>query len=179
MIKSLQEQLVSTGLIDKKKAKKIKTEQQKNSRKQRGSATPQNTRQDFIEASRENAERDRELNRQRQAQNEQKAVAAQIRQIVQTNRLPREESCDIAFNFVVQGKVKKIYVNQETRDRISAGKLAIVEVDKQYDLVPSNLVEKLRRRSAACVVFHSDAQVKDEPVEDDYANFKVPDDLMW
>lgn len=179
MIKSLQEQLVSTGLIDKKKANKIKAEQHKSSRKQRGSATPQNTRQDFIEASRENAERDRELNRQRQVQNEQKAVAAQIRQIVQANRLPREDAGDITFNFVVQGKVKKIYVNQETRDRISTGKLAIVEVDKQYDLVSSSLVEKLRRRSATCVVFHNDAKAKDEPVEDEYANYKVPDDLMW
>ncbi|HXK55516.1 MAG TPA: DUF2058 family protein, partial [Gammaproteobacteria bacterium] len=85
MVKSLQEQLISTGLIDKKKAKKIKTEQQKNSRKNRGSTASRDAGQDFREASRARTERDRELNRQRQIQNERKAVAAQIRQIVLAN----------------------------------------------------------------------------------------------
>jgi len=179
MIKSIQEQLVSAGLIDKKKAKKLKTEQHKLSRKNRGSAVPQNTREDFREASRKGAERDRELNRQRQAKNEQKAVAAQIRQIVHANRLPREEGDDTLFNFVVQGKVRKIYVNQETRERISTGKLAIVELDGQYDLIPSNLVEKLRKRSETCIVFYNDPQTQDKPAEDDYSDYKVPDDLIW
>ena len=180
MAKSLQEQLISTGLIDKKKANKIKTEQLKKSRKQRASAAPKNTtRQDMQKASRESAERDKELNRRRQVEREQKAVAAQIMQLVQANRLPKEEGADIAFNFVVQGKVKKIYVDQQTRDRIGAGKLAIVEVNGQYDLVSANLIEKLRQRSTTCVVFHNDPQTKEEPMEEEYANHKVPDDLIW
>lgn len=180
MIKSLQEQLISAGLIDKKKAKKIKIEQHKNSRKKRGSSKSQSTRQDFREASRKSAERDRELNRQRRIKDEQKAVAAQTRQIVQAGRLPREEGGDdTAFNFSVQGKVKKIYVSKETRERIIAGKLAIVEVDRQYDLVPSNLVEKLRKRSETCVVFHNDTQTGDEPAVDDYSEYRIPDDLIW
>lgn len=108
MVKSLQEQLISTGLIDKKKAKKIKTEQQKNSRKNRGSTASRDAGQDFREESRARTERDRELNRQRQIQNERKAVAAQIRQIVLANRLPREEGNDAeAYHFIVRGKVKK------------------------------------------------------------------------
>jgi hypothetical protein len=179
MIKSLQEQLVSAGLIDKKKAKKIKADQNKSNRKKRGPAAPQSTGQTFREASKESAERDRELNRQRQVLSEQKAIAAQIRQIVQANRLPREADGDVAFNFVDQGKVKKIYVDQETRERISSGKLAIVTVDKQYDLVPSSLVEKLRKRSETCVVFHNESQTSEKSAGDDYSEYKVPDDLMW
>lgn len=179
MIKSLQDQLISTGLIDKKKAKKITAEQHKNKRKQRGSVAPQHTQKVSHEASNANTQRDKELNRQRQAQSEQKAIAAQIRQIVHANRLPREEDGDIAFNFVVRGKVKKIHVSQETRDRLSSGKLAIVEVDLLYDLVPSTLVEKLRRRNEACVVFLNHPQKRESPGEDDYADYQVPDDLVW
>ncbi|MCP4286772.1 MAG: DUF2058 domain-containing protein [Gammaproteobacteria bacterium] len=181
MAKSLQEQMISAGLIDKKKARKIKTDQQKSNRKQRqrGSAPAQSTEQKLNEASKVRAKLDRDLNLQRQMRNEQNAVAAQIRQMVQANRLPKEKDGEAVFNFVVLGKVKKIYVSQETRERISSGKLAIVKVDRQFDLIPSNLVEKLRKRSETCVVFHNDPQKADENAEADYPEHKVPDDLMW
>lgn len=178
MTKSLQEQLISIGLIDKKKAKKITNEQYKNSRKQRCSPAQQTPAENQATTSRLNAERDRELNRKRQLRNEQKAVEAQVRQIVHANRLPKEEG-EIAFNFVVKGKVKKIHISKETRDRISTGKLAIVEVGGQYELIPSSQVEKLLQRNAECVVFYNDPLVKEESVEDDYANHKIPDDLIW
>lgn len=178
MIKSLQEQLISSGLIDKKRAKKITTEQSKNSRKQNRPPVQQSPREYLTAESVTNAKRDRELNRQRQLQVEEKAVAAQIRQIVQSNRLPKEEG-EFSFNFVVEGKVKKILVNKDTRARISAGKLAIVEVDDQYELIPSSQVERLLQRSAKCVVFYNDPERNETPVEDDYADHKIPDDLIW
>jgi len=180
MVKSLQEQLISTGLIDKNKAKKIKTEQQKNSRKNRGSTASRDAGQDFREASRARTERDRELNRQRQIQNERKAVAAQIRQIVLANRLPREEGNDAeAYHFIVRGKVKKIYVGRQTREQISAGKLAIVEMDGKYDLLPSQWVEKLRARNDGCVVVYNDPETVETPVDEAYCGYRIPDDLMW
>jgi uncharacterized protein len=179
MAKSLQEQLISSGLINKKKAKQIRAEQHKSGRQKRGSAVPKNTRQELGEPFRDSTERDRELNRQRQAKSERKALAAQIRQMVQANRLPPEEDGDTTFNFVVQGKVKKIHVSQTTRNRISSGTLAIVEVDRRYNLVPSSLVEKLRKRSETCVVFHNEPRTGDEMADDDYPEHKVPDDLVW
>jgi len=179
MAKSLQDQLITAGLIDKKKANKIKTEQRKDSRKKRGTAIPQDNQQQHRETSRKRAERDRALNRQRQEKAQEKAVTAQVRQLVQANRVARDEGGDIAFNFVSKGKVRKIYVDRETRDRISAGKLAIVSVDSQYDLVPSSLVDKLRQRSETCVVFHNDLHAKEESLDDDYSEHKVPDDLIW
>ena len=94
MIKSLQEQLISSGLIDKKRAKMIQTEQQKSNRKERRSGLPQDSQLAFQKASKECAERDKALNRQRQLLSEQKAVAAQISQLVQAIRLPKEVDGD-------------------------------------------------------------------------------------
>lgn len=141
MNKSLQDQLINSGLIDRKKARKITADQQKNRRKLRGSVASQNIQTLDNEAANANAQRDRELNRQRQEQSERKAIAAQIRQIVHANRLPREQEGDATFNFVVRGKVKRINLSEETRKRISTGGLAIVEVDSRYDLVPSGVAE--------------------------------------
>ena len=179
MNKSLQDQLINSGLIDRKKARKITADQQKNRRKLRGSVASQNIQTLDNEAANANAQRDRELNRQRQEQSERKAIAAQIRQIVHANRLPREQEGDATFNFVVRGKVKRINLSEETRKRISTGGLAIVEVDSRYDLVPSGVAEKLWERDAACVVFYNDPNKRATPVEDGYADFQVPDDLVW
>ncbi|MCB1762245.1 MAG: DUF2058 domain-containing protein [Gammaproteobacteria bacterium] len=179
MIKSLQEQLISSGLVDKKRAKRIQTEQQKSNRKERRSGLPQDSQLAFQKASKERAERDKELNRQRQLLSEQKAVAAQISQLVQANRLPKEVDGDSVFNFVVKGKIKKIRVHPNTREQIGAGKLAIVSCDGEYSLVPASLVQKLRQRSETCVVFYNDPEVKDITENDEYPEYKVPDDLMW
>ena len=180
MIKSLQEQLISSGLIDKKKANKIYSEQRKANRKNHGPAAfEKNAGENLSKASRADAERYRELNRQLQMRSEQKAVAAQIRQIVQANRLPKEEGGDTTFNFAVRGKVKKIYTDRDTRERICTGNLAIVEVDGKYELIPSNLVEKLRARNENCIVFFNNPETDAEPAEDGYSDYKIPDNLIW
>ena len=90
MAKSLQEQLMGSGLVDKSKAKKIQKEKRKK-RKQ----TPKNEllkeEQQKIELAekqkQEKAEKDRELNRIKKAEQDKKAVKAQIIQLIQTNKI--------------------------------------------------------------------------------------------
>ena len=111
---SLQDQLLKAGLVDKNKANKAKKEKQKQAKVSRkgGEKTADEMR---LAAEREQArktERDRELNRQKQLASNQKALQAQIRQLIQLNRVDREGG-DLAYSFVDQDKVKNIHVSEE------------------------------------------------------------------
>lgn len=177
---SLQDQLLQAGLVDKEqldKARKQKTRQQ---RQQRGKKSTKNKPVDpEVQRQREEkAAQDRELNRQRDEVRRQREVAAQVRQLVRQHRHPRSHSDDdVAFNFQNKDKVKRLYVSADTHRLISAGRLVIVNDNGNFELVPPAIAEKIRARNPSLVI---DLPNDDEPAADDpYADYKVPDDLMW
>jgi uncharacterized protein YaiL (DUF2058 family) len=179
---SLFDQLQKVGLVDEKQAKKAKKQKHQQIKQQKGKkakaaqAQPPQSQQ----AQAEKAAHDRELNRQRKAAAEQKAIAAQVRQLIETNRI-RDAEGDVAFNFTDQGKVRRLYVTSQLQAQLASGLVAIVRLDAQYALVPAQTAEKIRDRDPASVVLHNaPSQQSATPAEDDpYADFQVPDDLMW
>ena len=85
---SLQDQLLKAGLTSQKKVKQVnqeKTRQKKQERKT-GVEVVDEVRQAVLENQRKSAERARELNAQRDALARQKAIQAQIVQMVQQSR---------------------------------------------------------------------------------------------
>ena len=181
---SLKDQLLKAGLVNEKQVKKATKEKQKESMRQHGQGKSEAGAEDMLRAQREKQEkieRDRLLNRQRQLEAEKKAAAAQVRQLVEQNRQPTGEG-DAPYNFVDRGKVKRLYVSDKVRHRLVAGQLAVVRLEKEYLLVPSEVAEKIKLRDAGFVIAvneEKNAETMAENPEDPYANFKVPDDLMW
>lgn len=178
---SLQDQLLKAGLVDNKKAKQVQREKKKQAKQQHKSGKPA-VDESKLQAQRvleEKAERARALNRQRQAEAEQKAIAAQIKQLIEANRLPREG--EVAYNFNDDKKVKKIYVTPRVQKQLERGIVAIVSLGGAYELVPAPVAEKIAQRDAGYVVFKNTPDIKTEPDSDDeyYAQFEIPDDLMW
>jgi len=85
---------------------------------------------------------------------------------------------EISYNFEHQNKVKKIYINAEMKQQLVQGKLGIARIEGIYELIPLVIAEKIQQRNAKrVVVFEKEEQSKDE--NDPYANFEVPDDLIW
>ena len=79
---SLQDQLLKAGMVDEKKAKKIKKDKRKQARQTpKGQTVVNEARELAKQAQAEKSARDREINRQQQAVAERKAIAAQIRQL--------------------------------------------------------------------------------------------------
>lgn len=179
MANSLHEQLLKAGLVDQQKLKQVNNEKRKQEKLQRKSKEQVVDEAKLLaqKAAAEKAERDRELNRQLKEQAERKAIAAQIEQLITLNRLPRQG--ELAYNFVDQSKVKRIYVTEAIRDKLSDGLLAIVTLKGQYEVVPAKVAEKIRQRDEACVVFCNDRQADIKDEDDPYADYKIPDDLMW
>ncbi|SCZ66366.1 DUF2058 domain-containing protein [Thiohalomonas denitrificans] len=177
MSSSLRDQLMKSGLVDEKKAKAIdqskrKKAKQKPKKQARG---VDESRERHQQQQAEKAQRDRELNRRRQEETQRRAVVAQIKQLIEENRLPKRDG-EIAFNFADGQKVKRLYINEQVHQQLTNGQAAVVKLHGQYDIVPRSVAEKIRERDESCLILCNEPGKDDD---DPYADFPVPDDLMW
>ena len=176
---SLQEQLLKAGMVDAKKAKEIKKEKRKQAKQvPKGQTAVNEAREQAERARAEKAERDREMNRQQQAAAEQKAIAAQIRQLVQMNRIDRAGG-ETAYQFADASKIKKIYVTSLQLEQLSRGLVALAKVDDSYELVPAAVADKIKQRDETVVLVQNTPGAEEVDEDDPYADYQIPDDLMW
>lgn len=181
---SLQEQLLKAGLVDDKKL--ARAEQEKNrrtsaARKKRGKkgAQPDPVRQPVQN---KKAQRDRELNQKRQQEAQRKERAAQAKQLIDINKQDRSKG-EHPYSFVYRGKVKKIYVTEAQRDQLVAGQLGIATCvtneGRKFELVPRAVAEKISERDETFRVDLGEPAKSDSGEDDPYADYQVPDDLIW
>lgn len=178
---SLQDQFLKAGLIDKNKAKQATQEKSKQKKVElrTGTQSVNEARLAALETQRQNAERARELNAQRDAAAAQKAIVAQIAQMVQQNRQSKGNG-DIAYNFTHGTKIERIYVSAAVQAHLMAGRLVIVCMNGATELVPRVIADKIAERDASLVVRVKSSKAAAQVDEDDpYAAFQIPDDLMW
>jgi len=179
---SLKDQLLKLGIVNEKRAKQVsQQERQKNKQKRSAPPTPEQDeeRRMWAQLEAEKVARDRELNRQRQEQAERKAVAAQIRQLIETHRLTKTEG-EITFNFVEGSKVKRLYVTEAIQQQLANGRLAITRLNGRHELIPGAIGEKILERDPNYPVILAVPKGGAETAEEDpYAAYQVPDDLMW
>lgn len=181
MAKSLAEQLLGAGLVNEKKVKQLKRDKHLQ-RKQnpKGSPAHDTEQQARLKLQREEAaERDRELNRQRKAEVDAKAMKAQALQMLQHNKQP--VNGEIRFNFTDprNNKIKFLFVSDLVQQHVSVGKLAICAYEEEYFVVPRHVAEKVAERFAESLIYL--AQENNQTMDDDdpYKDFQIPDDLMW
>ncbi len=179
MANAFQDQLLKAGLVSKDKLNKTNKSKHKQLKQQAKNTLTEadEIKQRAKETAQAKAEHDRKLNRQRLEAENKKALIAQIRQLVAMN-LVDDDKGDVAYNFEDSHLVKHIYVSEELRRSIVNGRLAIVRHDEGYALVPRPVAEKIIQRDRGFVVLLNDA-TQSSAEDDEYADFIVPDDLMW
>jgi len=175
---SLQDQLLEVGLIGDQQLKQTRVSKRKKGKQVGGKGRlGDETRQRAQKAAAEKARRDGELNRQHQEEVRRRAEANELRQLIHANRIPRGEG-DVAYNFLDGGGIKRIFVTADQQRKLAKGNLVVVRQDTGYELVPPDIAERVRIRDERLVVVQN--RPEDEDKEDDaYADYKVPDDLMW
>jgi len=175
--RSLQDQLLKAGLVGEQQLKQARSSKRKKG-KQSGSKSKsrEEDKRRAQQAAAEKARSDRELNLRLQEEARRKAEANELRQLIHTNRIPRGEG-NVAYSFLDGGNVKRIYVTTDQQRKLAKGGLAVVRQDTGYELVLAEIAERIRARDAGLVV------VQNKPEDDNeggaYADYKVPDDLMW
>ena len=176
-----QEQLLKAGLVSKQQVNRVNQEKNKKKKQQRSRKPGAEVNANQLkaqQASQKKAEQDRELNRKKQEQAHKKALSIEIDQLIKNNAIKRDEGCDLAYNFEHYNKVKRLYINQEMKQQILAGKLGIARITGNYELVPISVAEKIKQRNEKRVIIF-EPEHKQPSENDPYAEYEIPDDLMW
>jgi len=180
MSMSLRDQLLKAGLVSQKQVKEAERQQDRRARqppKQKAGSPPAREPARSSEAAK--TARDQALNRQQQEKAAKKALFAQIKQLIDQNRLPPIEGEDF-YNFLDGNKIRRVAVNPELRGRIGRGEVVIVRHGGRYDLVPPAIAARIRERDQRAVIAPvAAAAMETSPAEDPYAGFVVPDDMIW
>lgn len=177
MSNSLKDQLLKAGLVKKqdvkKQPKKKPPQVAKKNRKKPSENTLRTQRQML-----DKAKKDKKLNEQKRLEAQKKALFAQIKQLVNGSKVDRKEG-EKSYNFTFGKKIKTIYVTDEQHAQLSKDQLVIIHLDNDvFELVPKVVATKISERDASRVVLNE--QAESTPKEDDpYANYEIPDDLMW
>lgn len=180
MSKSLEDQFKELGLANEKQVRKARQgkKKKKGNRKPKRSeaAAPEPETESAQRERAEKAERDRRLESERQAERQAKETAARVRQIAETNRVEREKG-DVAYHFTYGSRIKELWLSKAQHRRLAAGEIGLVAVGDGYELVSKATAERICEIDAAAVLVLNSGS--DDSGDDPYADFPVPDDLMW
>lgn len=151
---SLQDQLLKAGVADKKQADKANQEKRSQRKKNKGKQTApevNQTRQEQLDQ----AERSRELNRRVNQEREKHEKLAQVKQLIEENRLDLSKYED-PYYFKVGKKIKKLYVNDDINRKLGWGEFAIVTLNGVYEIVPAKVAGQIADRDPdSLVVLHT------------------------
>ncbi|MGA7507101.1 MAG: DUF2058 domain-containing protein [Erwinia billingiae] len=175
---TLQEQMLKAGLVSSKKLAKV----QKTAKKSRVQA--REAREAVEENKKAQAERDKQLSEQQKQAALSKEHKAQVKQLIEMNGIAIAKGT-IDFNFTDNNLIKKIAVDKTTQSQLISGRLAIARLsadnngENTYAIIPASVADKIAQRDANSIVLNSALSQEEQDEDDPYADFKVPDDLMW
>ncbi len=178
MSSSLRDQLLKAGLVTEKQAKKAEQHKRQPQRPKAERGLPDEHEIAAQRARAEKAARDQALNRKQQEKAEKAARMAQIRQLIEQNRLPPVET-DEQYKFTDGSKIRSVPATPEMRQRLGSGELAIVRCDGRYHVVSAATAARVRERDATAVVELAATTDASPATDDPYKDYVVPDDITW
>jgi len=178
---SLRDQLLKTGLVNDQDVKRVQSEK---SRQKRQSKQNKKGRRDTqsdearraADAAAAKRERDRALNREREAKRRKEADEHAARELVVKHEIKRSHDAEHAFNFTDGTRIKKINVDKEQLKGLVAGELAIARTRGHYRLIPREIAERVQPTAPFLIAHLDTGETDDDPAYEDHP---VPDDLMW
>lgn len=178
-----QDQLLKAGVVTKQQVKKAQSASNKKKKEQRSKKEKivDESKLKAQQAIKEKAERDKELNKRKEEQAKQKAISAEIDQLITANLIKRSDDCEIVYNFEHRKKINRIYINTEMKQQVIDGKLGIARIEGRYELIPKVIAKKIQQRNEKRVILFDHVEQEEQIIDenDPYAEFQVPDDLMW
>ncbi len=175
---TLQEQMLKAGLVSSKKLEKV----QRTAKKSRVQAREA---REAVEVNKKaQVERDKELSEQQKQAALSKEYKAQVKQLIEMNRIVISKG-NISYNFTDNNLIKNISVDKTTQAQLISGRLAIARLvadngrDNDYAIIPAVVANKIAQRDASSIVLSVELSQEAQDEEDPYADFIVPDDLMW
>ncbi len=180
MANALQEQLLKAGLTSKQKVRDVKTKKHRN-RKQNIDDGSSALKKEIEQKRLDQASKDKALNEKRFAEAMEKGQVRSL--ITEFNKfaISMPTSAEIKFNYTLNNKIHSVYLNEDFQKQILIGKLGIVRHDEKTFVVPFKLAERVKLLVPEWCGYLATADDIDESIEenDPYADYAIPDDLMW
>ena len=181
---SLQDQLLKAGLTTKQKARQANSDKRKKGKQKRsgvqvGETLQEQVKQDLELAKKEKLARDIALNNEKKQALLAKEQQLRILQILQHHQVTNVNG-EAEYNYTFNNKIKKLFVDAITHKALVNGRLALCGVEDTTYIVTTETAEKVASLDEK-VILVQNTKVVDEVVSDDdpYAEFQIPDDLMW
>ena len=108
-----------------------------------------------------------------------KQLNVEIRRILDTEAEKAEPESDTPFHFPRGDRLKRLYVSEDQRRRLSDGGLAIVGFRGRHHLVPRRAGERVRELRPEVFVFVAAGEAGADAVVEGYEGYEVPDGLVW
>jgi len=181
---SLQDQLLKAGLTTKQKtrqanADKRKKNKQKRSGVQHGATLQEQVKQDLAKNQSEKQAKDNALNEQRKQLLVEKEQGLRIKQILIHHQI-KNVNGDNDYNYTFANKIKKLSLDGVTHKALVNGRLSLCGLDESTYIVTRETAEKLAELDANVILVQNEKVVDEQVTEDDpYADYQIPDDLMW
>jgi len=178
---SLQEQLMKSGLINKQKAKQAQTEKRRKAKqkKKKGSVEVSDLQVVIDQQKSVLKEQDLDKNRQTQADLDARSAHGKLIQMI-AQHCEKNYQGEVDYHFTYDSIVKRIAINEKTQQGLINGLLAICVLNDQFYLINKEAVAKLTEIDASVLVaLHEKVQLSELEEDDPYAEFAVPDDLVW
>ena len=88
---------------------------------------------------------------------------------------------DVTYQFIDEGKIKKVYLSQQVYNALVTGSLVIAKDQDKYAYLPKALAEKIDQKMQGFILVNNNTEKNDQATdeEDPYAAYVIPDDLMW
>ncbi len=181
MSNPFQDQFLKLGLVDKKQVNKSKKKQHKKKKQQAGKKEPAVDENALLvqQKNEKKRARDQELNRQREEKLKKREQMGAAKQIVEQNCIQKDKN-GVAYRFTDNKKIQRVFVSEEIAEKLAKGVLAIVRIAQEYEVVPKDAAIKVEKIGIDAFVFIAESSGGDDTDPDDpYAEYKVPDDLVW
>lgn len=180
MANALQEQLLKAGLASKQKARDVKT-QKRRDKKSNVDDGSNALKQQIAEQKKLQAEKDRALNEKRFAEATEKGQVRSLITEFKQRAVALPQDSDLKFNYTLDNKIYPVYITSKLQNQLLTGQLGIVRFEDKTYVVPHKLAERVNllvpQWCGYLWVAGDNQEVADEA--DPYADYAIPDDLMW
>ncbi len=181
---SLQDQLLKAGLTTKQKTRQANSDKRKKNKQKRSGVAVDASMQEQVKtelelAKQEKLARDTALNNEKKAALANKEQQLRIIQILQHHQITNING-EAEYNYTFNSKIKKLFVDEVTHKALVNGRLALCGIEEKTYLVTAETAEKVASLDEQVILVQNTKVAEEASDEDDpYAEFQIPDDLMW
>ncbi len=164
MSDSLRDQLLQAGFSETRKKKAAHTKSRSHATRQRQDRAKQHADQKAEQANKEAAEAA-----------QRKATKAKIKSLIDDSRI-EEIKGESVYRFILGKRIRELHVSEAIRKKLNDGTVVITRLNGKTEIVPADTAKAIEAINPDWAIVRPSSDIDED---DEYSDYKVPDDLQW